>query len=85
MKRQERFWLVQVVLEEAKSGYSQKRKDRFVGGIMTPAQPEYLHGQVDAKGDLAKDTSSATPILGVASSVGGYTVLPLLDNPPLYR
>ena len=67
--------ILQVVLEEAKSPDSQTRKTRFISGIMTPAQPDYLYGQVDAKGDMAKDIPSGNSLVAVASSVGGYKVL----------
>ena len=63
--------------EEAPEQYSygprQKMKKRFVGGVVTPAQPQYLHGMVDDRMD-AHDFQASPPILGVVAAVGGYKV-----------
>lgn len=68
---------VQVVCEEAPQSYSygskSKMKTRFVGGVVTPAQPKYLYGLVDDRAD-AHDFQGTPPILGIAASVGGYKV-----------
>ena len=64
-----------MVCEEAPQSYSygskSKMKTRFVGGVVTPAQPQYLYGLVDDRAD-AHDFQGTPPILGIAASVGGY-------------
>ena len=71
----------QVVCEEAPEprtyGSRTKQKQRFVAGIVTPAQPHYLYGLLDANVDLPLGVSP--PILAVAASAGGYKVLASLD------
>lgn len=66
-----------MVCEEAPQAYSYgaraKLKNRFIGGVVTPAQPQYLHGMVDDRAD-AHDFQEAPPILGIAAAVGGYKV-----------
>lgn len=66
-----------MVCEEAPQAYSYgaraKMKSRFIGGVVTPAQPQYLHGMVDDRAD-AHDFQEAPPILGIAAAVGGYKV-----------
>lgn len=47
-------------------------KRRFRAGIVTPAQPHYLYGLLDANQD--PHLGMTPPILGIASSVGGYRV-----------
>ena len=63
--------------EEAPQGYSYgaraKMKNRFIGGVVTPAQPQYLYGMVDDRAD-AHDFVESPPILGIAAAVGGYKV-----------
>lgn len=70
-----------MVCEEAPQAYSYgaraKMKSRFIGGVVTPAQPQYLHGMVDDRAD-AHDFQEAPPILGIAAAVGGYKVQLLL-------
>lgn len=51
-------------------------KNRFIGGVVTPAQPQYLYGMVDDRAD-AHDFQESPPILGIAAAVGGYKVHPL--------
>lgn len=69
--------LLQVVCEETPQSYSYgsktKMKKRFIGGVVTPAQPQYLYGLVDDRAD-AHDFQGTPPILGIAASVGGYKV-----------
>ena len=48
-------------------------KNRFIGGVVTPAQPQYLYGMVDDRAD-AHDFVESPPILGIAAAVGGYKV-----------
>ena len=66
-----------MVCEEAPQAYSYgarpKAKNRFIGGVVTPAQPQYLHGMVDDRADT-HDFQEAPPILGIATAVGGYKV-----------
>ena len=68
---------MKVVCEEAPQAYSygarSKFKTRFIGGVVTPAQPQYLHGMVDDRADT-HDFQEAPPILGIATAVGGYKV-----------
>lgn len=68
--------MLQVVCEEAPDdhvyGQRKTQKRRYVAGIVTPAQPEYMHGLVDGGPDVALD--DAAPLLGVSASVGGYQV-----------
>ena len=71
--------IMQVVCEESPEPYRYgtartKQKKRYIGGIVTPAQPTYLHGLVDEKGDAARLMEAAPPVLGVAASVSGYKV-----------
>lgn len=67
---------LQVVCEEAPDahayGQRKSQKRRYVAGVVTPAQPEYMHGLVDGGPDVALD--DAAPLLGVSASVGGYQV-----------
>lgn len=66
----------QVVCEEApeakKYGFKTKARQRFLAGVVTPAQPHYLHGLLDANQD--PHLGMVPPILGVAASAGGYQV-----------
>ena len=68
-----------MVCEEAPQSYNYgaraKAKNRFIGGVVTPAQPQYLHGMVDDRAD-AHDFQESPPILGIAAAVGGYKVRP---------
>ena len=66
----------QVVCEEAPEprayGARTKQKQRFVAGVVTPAQPHYLYGLLDANTDLP--LGGAAPLLAVAASATGYKV-----------
>ncbi|EIE20036.1 hypothetical protein COCSUDRAFT_58259 [Coccomyxa subellipsoidea C-169] len=63
-----------VVCEEAPEprsyGSRTKQKQRFVAGIVTPAQPHYLYGLLDANMDPS--LGGTPPILAIAASAGGY-------------
>ncbi|BDA51431.1 probable DNA mismatch repair protein MutS at C-terminar half [Coccomyxa sp. Obi] len=66
-----------VVCEEAPEprtyGTKTKQKQRFVAGIVTPAQPHYLYGLLDANMDPS--LGDTPPILAIATSTGGYKVM----------
>lgn len=66
-----------MVCEETPQDYNYgartKMKRRFVGGVVTPAQPVYLYGMVNDRAD-AHDFHESPPILGIATAVGGYKV-----------
>ncbi|CAL8466240.1 g5776 [Coccomyxa elongata] len=66
-----------VVCEEAPEprtyGTRTKQKQRFVAGIVTPAQPHYLYGLLDANMDPS--LGGTPPVLAIATSAGGYKVL----------
>ena len=68
---------MQAVCEEAPEakvyGSRTKGKQRFLAGVVTPAQPHYLYGLLDANQD--PHLGMAPPILGIAASAGGYQVL----------
>ena len=68
----------QVICEEAPEpkvyGQRTKQKQRFVAGIVTPAQPHYMYGLLDANMD--PPLAATAPILAVAASAGGYKVAP---------
>lgn len=60
-------------MPEAKAyGFRAKGKARFLSGVITPAQPHYLYGLLDANVD--PPLGRAPPILGIAASAGGYQV-----------
>ena len=65
-----------MVCEEAPDirsyGARTKSKSRYVSGVVTPAQPNYLHGLVDDSAD--SQLNEAPPVLAVATAVGGYMV-----------
>ncbi|DBA71802.1 TPA: hypothetical protein ACH3X2_010996 [Trebouxia sp. C0005] len=67
-----------VVCEEAPQGYNYgartKMKNRFIGGVVTPAQPQYLYSMMEDRSD-AHDFQESPPILGIAAAVGGYKVM----------
>ena len=67
----------QAVCEEAPEakvyGSRTKGKQRFLAGVVTPAQPHYLYGLLDANQD--PHLGMAPPILGIAASAGGYQVM----------
>jgi len=71
------FIFTQVVCEEAPSGYNYgartKSKSRFIGGVVTPAQPQYLYSMMEDRADV-HDFHESPPILGIAAAVGGYKV-----------
>ena len=64
----------QVVCEETPEprtyGARTNKKQRFVAGIVTPAQPHYMYGLLDA--DMDPSLGETPPILAVATSAGGY-------------
>lgn len=66
----------QVVCEEAPEprlyGARTRQKQRFVAGVISPAQPHYLYGLLDANTDLP--LGGTPPILGMAASATGYKV-----------
>ena len=53
-------------------GSRTKGKQRFLAGVVTPAQPHYLYGLLDANQD--PHLGMAPPILGISASAGGYQV-----------
>lgn len=63
-----------MVCEEAPEprtyGTRTKQKQRFLAGIVTPAQPHYLYGLLDANMDPC--LGGTPPILAIATSAGGY-------------
>jgi hypothetical protein len=69
---------LQAVLEEVFSpqqyGVRNPRKERYLSGIITPAQPTYAYGKIDQRGDAAQDLALTAPICAVSSSVNGYKV-----------
>lgn len=73
--RQRMCW-AQAICEEAPEakvyGSRTKGKQRFLAGVVTPAQPHYLYGLLDANQD--PHLGMAPPILGIAASAGGYQV-----------
>ena len=64
----------QVVCEETPEpkvyGARTGKKQRFMAGIVTPAQPHYMYGLLDAGVD--PPLGETPPILAVATSAGGY-------------
>ncbi|KAK9832926.1 hypothetical protein WJX74_001881 [Apatococcus lobatus] len=66
-----------VVCEEVPDEYTygqrKSQKTRFVAGVVTPAQPQYMHGLVDGAADVSLE--DAAPLLGISASVGGYQVM----------
>lgn len=67
-----------VVCEEAPEPYSygslrKQPKQRYIAAVVTPAAPHFLHGLVDEDADIPVD--SAPPLLGIAPSVGGYSII----------
>ncbi len=78
-----------MVCEEAPEprtyGTRTKQKQRFVAGIVTPAQPHYLYGLLDANMDPS--LGGTPPILAIATSAGGYKACflssPHFDSPKL--
>ena len=81
----QRVCRVQVVCEESPAPYRygsrSSQKQRYVAGIVSPAQPVYLHGLVDDAGDAAQRLDTSPPVLGIAASVGGYQVRCLMPMP----
>ena len=68
-----------VVCEEApvmvKYGAPTPPKDRFIAAIVTPASPNYVKGAASAGEDVDFGDGSAPPVIGLASSALGYTVV----------
>ncbi|KAK9829858.1 hypothetical protein WJX72_008283 [[Myrmecia] bisecta] len=66
------------ICEESPAGYgygskSSKRKERFLAGVVTPASPHYMHGQMDDTS--GSDILQTPPIIGISYSVGGFKVI----------
>ena len=61
----------------ARAGMRSGRKNRYVAGIVTPAQPNYLHGMLEDSTDQM--LQAAPPVIGVAASVGGFQAAPQSD------
>ncbi len=72
--------MMQVVCEEVPDEYlygqRKAQKTRFIAGVVTPAQPHYMHGLVDGGGDVSLEVSA--PLMGISASVGGYQVFAVL-------
>lgn len=68
-----------VVCEEVptmnKYGQPTPPKDRFIAQIVTPASPNYIKGAASAGEDVDFGDGSAPPVIGLASSALGYTVV----------
>ena len=62
-------------------GARTRQKQRFVAGVVSPAQPHYLYGLLDANTDLP--LGHTPPILAVAASATGYKVASLSPGPVL--
>ena len=67
---------MQVVCEEVPDEYvygqRKAQKQRYIAGVVTPAQPHYMHGLVNGGTDLPLEDSA--PLMGISASVGGYQV-----------
>ncbi|KAK9867742.1 hypothetical protein WJX84_006840, partial [Apatococcus fuscideae] len=62
------------VPDEYVYGHRKSQKTRFIAGIVTPAQPEYMHGLVDGGTETSLD-DAPPPLIGISASVGGYQVM----------
>jgi hypothetical protein len=55
---------------------SNRRKGRFVGGVVTPASPTYVHGQLlqGEENQVSRDVylKESKPVLAIASTARGY-------------
>lgn len=80
-----------VVCEEIRSKFgAKKRKERFVGGIVTPASPTYLHDLLladDLHPELAPAVSVSVPlpVLAVCHSARGWSLHEVFMSPPSLR
>ena len=50
-------------------------KDRYIAAIVTPASPNYVKGAASQGEDVDFGDGSAPPVIGLASSALGYTVV----------
>jgi hypothetical protein len=68
-----------VVCEEVPSmnPYGQRAppKERYVAAVITPASPQYVVGAADAGDDVAFDGDAPPPVVGVAATATGYTLI----------
>lgn len=68
-----------VVCEEApamvKYGQPTPPKDRYISAIVTPASPNYVKGAASMGEDVDFGDGSAPPVIGLASTALGYTVV----------
>lgn len=76
-----------VVCEEAptmnKYGQPPPPKDRYIAAIVTPASPNYVKGAASMGEDVDFGDGGAPPVIGLASSALGYTVVQI--EPDLRR
>ena len=68
-----------VVCEEVPSmnPYGQRAppKERYVAAVITPASPQYVVGAADAGDDVAFDGDAPPPVVAVAATATGYTLV----------
>lgn len=64
------------------NGAPKAKKDRYIAGVVTPQQPNYLDNLVD-KEDAGFELEYTPPTLGVAMGVSGFKVRPI--SPALHR
>ena len=50
-------------------------KERYVAAIITPASPQYVVGAADNGDDVEFDGAAPPPVIGVASTAVGYTLI----------
>ena len=50
-------------------------KERYVAAIVTPASPQYVVGAADNGDDIEFDGAAPPPVVGVASTAVGYTLI----------
>ena len=68
-----------VVVEEVPTPnqYGQKSapKERYVSAVITPSSPQYVVGAAEAGDDVTFDGTPAPPVVGIASTAMGYTLM----------
>ena len=68
-----------VVCEEVPSmnpyGTRAPPKERYVAAVVTPASPQYVVGAAEHGDDVAFDSAAPPPVVGVAATSAGYTIV----------
>ncbi len=71
--------IVEEAPAERRYGQVTARKERYLGGVVSPSSPEYVHGMVRMQNDGSAGgfQLTAAPTLGVAHAARGYTLIEL--------